>query len=444
MKNLNLFFLLLLPLGAQSQAILNKWIMNANGKKASYWATTGQGMNVSYSFVNSNDLADVLQVCYNDTEVFVRSNGVTDNMGKFLNPGTCVAFAYVFKLPRNPTVPTTKSIAPKVGQIAVLTNGLVIYGLGNASSWNGTANVNRGTGIWNMEVGLSEGFTLDTAFGAHPQQQGAYHSHNTPYRLYKSSPSTTHSPLVGFAFDGYPIYGPYGYVSPMNAASGVTRMKTGYALRNISNRNLLPYGVTPTQVGPPINATYPLGTYCEDYEWSAANGGDLDKYNGRFCVTPDYPNGTYAYFTTIDAAGKPAFPYYIGIEYYGAPITSNYPIPGQNITSNTMPTSGYTCFTTQKTSVNDYTDRKDSLGEGGASFRIAPNPTQGKATIQWDEAVFNRLEVFNNIGQLVHSQTVGQQKQVAIDLSTMPVGLYFVRCRQTETGRLSVQKLILE
>ena len=29
---------------------------------------------------------------------------------------------------------------------------------------------------------------------------------------------------------------------------------------------------------------------------------DLDEFNGRWCVTPEFPRGTYAYFTAIDAA----------------------------------------------------------------------------------------------------------------------------------------------
>ena len=46
--------------------------------------------------------------------------------------------------------------------------------------------------------------------------------------------------------------------------------------------------------------------------------GDLDQYNGRFTVTPDFPKGTYAYFVTIDATGTPAFPFVLAGQYYGA------------------------------------------------------------------------------------------------------------------------------
>ena len=141
--------------------------------------------------------------------------------GSLRRSGTCLTQNYIFRLPRKPTVPTTKTVSPKEGTIGVLLNGIPMYGLSNANSWNGSANVGgqQGSKIWNVEVGKAEGFVLDTAFGAHPQQQGAYHSHATPFRLYKSTPTSQHSPLIGFAFDGYPIYGPYSYSSPTNPAN---------------------------------------------------------------------------------------------------------------------------------------------------------------------------------------------------------------------------------
>ena len=42
--------------------------------------------------------------------------------------------------------------------------------------------------------------------------------------------------------------------------------------------------------------------------------GALDQYNGRFCKTPEYPEGRYSYFVTIDATddGNPLFPYVMG------------------------------------------------------------------------------------------------------------------------------------
>ena len=90
-------------------------------------------------------------------------------------------------------------------------------------------------------------------------------------------------------------------------------------------RHTLPDGtlLTPANHGPDVNATYPLGAHIEDYEY-VANHGDLDEHNGRFCVTPDYPAGTYAYFITVDAQGNTEYPYIIGPTYYGVVEEANY------------------------------------------------------------------------------------------------------------------------
>ena len=45
---------------------------------------------------------------------------------------------------------------------------------------------------------------------------------------------------------------------------------------------------------------------------------DLDQYNGRYCVTPEFPDGVWAYFTTIEDNGIPVFPYNVGRNFYGA------------------------------------------------------------------------------------------------------------------------------
>ena len=42
---------------------------------------------------------------------------------------------------------------------------------------------------------------------------------------------------------------------------------------------------------------YSEGFFVEDYTYSD-DKGDLDEHNGRFCKTPEYPNGVYAYFCT--------------------------------------------------------------------------------------------------------------------------------------------------
>lgn len=136
--------------------------------------------------------------------------------------------------------------------------------------------------------------------------------------LNEADPQTTgieHSPIIGWAFDGNPIYGPFGYSDPTDQGSEIQRMISSYKLRdNIvynaqSNQN-------PSRIdGPPLD-TYAAGLFVEDYEYIFGLG-DLDQYNGRFCKTPEYPDGTYAYFVTIEGNtfGTPKFPYILGVAY---------------------------------------------------------------------------------------------------------------------------------
>lgn len=134
------------------------------------------------------------------------------------------------------------------------------------------------------------------------------------------TPSTlSHSPIIGFAYDGYPIYGPYGYTNPLDKESQIERMTSSYSLKN-------------SRLFGPSTAEYPLGYFIEDYQYTHRSGS-LDENNGRYCVTPEYPQGTYAYFITIDSLQNPVYPYILGENFYGIPVDSNY----KKITQNDIP-----------------------------------------------------------------------------------------------------------
>ncbi len=167
---------------------------------------------------------------------------------------------------------------------------------------------------------------------------------------------TRHSPILAWVADGYPLYGPYGYTSASNSASGVRRMVSGYVLRNgqsgtsnltVTGRGALPqwavrlYNVASNALaGPNVSTTYPLGRYMEDNEYLGDLGHtqgvdfDLDVYNGRWCVTPEFPNGTYAYFVSVSADGTPVFPYNIGRAYYGDPSGGSVSSFTETVTTN--------------------------------------------------------------------------------------------------------------
>ena len=136
----------------------------------------------------------------------------------------------------------------------------------------------------------------------------------TRLRAEKSDNGSTHSPILGFAYDGNPIYGPYGFSDPLDKDSAVSRIRSGYHLNT-------------SRSGGPSQEIYPLGTFIEDYEWRPSTDTgklEVDENNGRFCVTPEFPRGRYCYFMSIDGDGNPAFPYILGRSYYSLPVDSNY------------------------------------------------------------------------------------------------------------------------
>ena len=132
--------------------------------------------------------------------------------------------------------------------------------------------------------------------------------------------SKTHSPIIGFAYDGNPIYGAFGYQNPLDVSSSIIRMTSSYSI-NGSRSN-----------GPSLT-TYPIGSFVNDYTYTHKSG-TLDQNNGRFCITPEFPKGTYAYFITIDSNQVPQYPYILGENFYSLPVDSNY---NSNISQDDIP-----------------------------------------------------------------------------------------------------------
>lgn len=134
----------------------------------------------------------------------------------------------------------------------------------------------------------------------------------------ETSGELRHSPIFGYAYDGNPIYGPYGYG---NASGGTIRqIKTSYVLKPVTDPNIRP-------------SSFPSGYFVNDYVYDGS--GDLDEHNGRFCVTPEYPDGVYAYFYSVDIdiskVAKNRYPYIVGPTFNNIPLEENFlPIYNQN------------------------------------------------------------------------------------------------------------------
>lgn len=159
----------------------------------------------------------------------------------------------------------------------------VFFEPGTAEFWHG----DRPSG-WNYDaLGGAVPLGIDENH-AHPQPNGAYHYHGLPSGLLKQLglSAEKHSPQVGWAADGFPIYARYGYEDPKNPASKVVELRSSYRLKE---------GTRPTENDGP-GGKYD-GTFTRDFEY-VAGLGQLDECNGRFTTTPEFPEGTYAYFLT--------------------------------------------------------------------------------------------------------------------------------------------------
>ena len=144
---------------------------------------------------------------------------------------------------------------------------------------------------------------------------------------------TKHSPIIGWANDGNPIYGPFGYSDPENINSLIKILTPSYSkdINQVFNR---PSG-------------FEAGFFNDDYILNSA--GDLDIHNGRFGKTPEFPNGIYAYFATVekDKNGKLAgvYPYFIGRTYRlpliqdNQKLTQDFDFNNSNLLRNTFPYS---------------------------------------------------------------------------------------------------------
>ena len=156
-----------------------------------------------------------------------------------------------------------------------------------------------------------------------------------------------HTPVMGVSYDGIPFYSGKKVNTVRNepddgTGSGLTELKSQYKL-NYETVTASTTGriqvtaddgsttyVLPKRDGGPSLTEYPIGTFIEDYTFVASTPDKLDRHNGRFCVTPDFPEGRYCYFITTQShdgitnhlitasiVASNGFPYFIGDTFAG-------------------------------------------------------------------------------------------------------------------------------
>ena len=154
----------------------------------------------SYHMRDSNkDGIDEVRLSHERDAIVMQSQGYpnhpTADFPNSGNPNSIRVQEFTFRLPLEPRLAPQITRLP-MGPIGVALNGVVFF---NPFEQGGMNAVEGYSEVW-----------LDSCCG-HPQQTGVYHYHKYPTCVKSPFPDdgTRHSPVIGFAFDGFPIHGPY-------------------------------------------------------------------------------------------------------------------------------------------------------------------------------------------------------------------------------------------
>ena len=217
-----------------------------------------------------------------DTVIEYTTNGIPAHAtGQFPNqgnPNTIAPVTQTWRIPRNPVKTDTPT--------EMATFGITLDGI---KLERDTAESYRNQRQWSYEAltpGMARRLSGNARFewlgtdcnNAHVQPTGIYHYHGVPHGLVNELASEAGGQdmiLVGYAADGFPFY----------VALGPDAPKGSWELRQ-GTRESAPGGAYD-------------GTFREDWQF-VAGSGDLDQCNGRFGVTPEFPEGIYHYYLTED------------------------------------------------------------------------------------------------------------------------------------------------
>mgnify|MGYP001395798211 FL=1 len=272
------------------------WVKDFNGDGNGYTANTN-GVSSPGGGGSGPWFQCEVSVTVQNNEMIVDSNGIPNH--DFLSTMGCCAPEkdYTATFPLNPVNDTTGGhdttncpasagrweCVPDRGTVAMSVNGAPIFGPEEGPGGDAVAL------HFEYFTENRQPITLGWCTG-HSAGQGGYHYHYDANCVYwepeagetmedydpSKIKSDEHSPIIGWAFDGYPIYGMYGYNDDQTSLKAITSS----------------YAIERTQEGGDQG-------YNGIDDWNYVDGvGDLDECNGRFGPTPEYPDGIYHYVST--------------------------------------------------------------------------------------------------------------------------------------------------
>jgi hypothetical protein len=429
------FFTLFLALFSLAQNPAITSFLQNTSQTGSYYVAGNPNL------IDNGILVNCQRVEYSEDYSYVTTQGIPSYpTGPFQdgNPSQATSQNKILQIPLNPQV--NSSSDPTIGgNIGVFINGVSLFDYRDGVAWNSATNSLCGgpgnppcpggpmaTMDWNRDAIPAEMEGFDCSKG-HPAM-GNYHHHQNPSafkldlevvsnicNLYDADGlyvinENQHSPLIGFAYDGFPIYGSYGFKNS-DGTGGIERIKSSYQLRDITNRTEHADG-TNVDDGPDVDETYFLGFFREDYEFIDYSQPDyLDSHNGRFCITPEYPDGIYAYFATVDENWNSAYPYVVGPTFYGE---------FNNLEVNTVDE-----ITTVYVPTINISKELEKV-----SIEIFPNPAAQLIAIQIDNLVNEDLlvDLIDINARVIKSTKILKGSTIAyFDVQTVYSGTYIVK-----------------
>jgi hypothetical protein len=442
-----LFLLFAFIANAQTNPIITNWLQNTT-TYATYYDPDAV---VQPTTTTMTSLSGCQEVQYDDDYVYITTTGLPFyTTGIFTGDGNSTLADNqdaMYKFPLNPTENTGTKTTTSVGNNGLFIDGVSLFDWQDtveyyASGENGICGGPSGTdcprgytSTWNRDAVPAETLGFDCGKG-HPAGTNYHHHQNPSPFKYDGTTSTTyssicdvydseglyvintseHSPLIGFAYDGFPIYGAYAYKNA-DGTGDITRMKSSYSVDA---------SATTRTNGPDIDEvigtqTFFNGYFREDYSYTdnSALGDDyLDEYNGRFCVTPEYPDGIYCYFATVNEDNSSAFPYMIGPSFYGTVAASLYGTSSTVVSGTTV----YDSSSTASLSTNDFDVENDGI-------YVYPNPAQDYVIVQVDFTTSNlTVQLIDGLGRILQTSAISKGSTLArLETDTLYNGLYLVK-----------------
>lgn len=358
----------------------SEWLINADETRSLHVLESDSGLGVlvnvqsvaetainekNYTLVKSNGIPDYSVTINQEIldELTSRPKANTDFTGGYpiVDVGDTVNFAqdigYVSNSncqqdagygywPPGPDCPTESYREAYLPQIPQTTDDGCETGLGKIGLWvNGSSVYNWGDGMtyqnegnWNNLAPIAEGYDVDIC-GGHAAN-GDYHHH-----FYSScladmvgDKADGHSPLYGYAADGYPIYGPWQAEGELAisswtvrdySANSATGCSDGARSCVLNDQYDISQGTVSVSSGPGFDETVKTlssnyltafnGYYLQDYYWQSdlteQGGAYLDQFNGH----SDSERGYHYHITVTQTDGKlvPSFPFIVGLQFAG-------------------------------------------------------------------------------------------------------------------------------